>query len=602
MIEIKSRPPVDVSALPEHIPPVLRRVYLNRGISTEEQLNTQVNRLHSFASLSGVDRAVTLLFEAIKNNQRICIVGDFDADGATSSALCVSALTMLGASAIDYLVPNRFEDGYGLSVDVVEQVLARGAEVIITVDNGISSLEGVAHAKAHGLLVIVTDHHLPGEVLPTADALVNPNLPDCGFPSKALAGVGVAFYLMMALCVFMRKQRWFDEIKRPEPKLMVLTDLVALGTVADLVALDENNRILVQQGLLRIRAGRARPGIMALIEVAKCRYDELTTADIGFSLGPRLNAAGRLENMSIGVELLLTQSMDKARMLAKELDELNQARREIEQGMKEEALAFCLRLQSSGTDRKQPDSEGIKSRAVAPLNPLLADRLPSGLVLYQADWHQGVIGILASRIKELYHRPVVAFADAGNGLLKGSCRSVSHLHMRDTLDLIKTQAPSVIKTFGGHAMAAGLSIEADKLSLFTQLFDAEVKKQVSEADLKGIILTDGELMLSDFNLELAHQLRFAGPWGQAFPEPMFEGRFKILSQRALSAGAHLKMSVSPIFDGKVARLSLDAIAFNIDAKRWPDLSVTQARLAYKLDANHFNGQTRLQLMVSHIEI
>ncbi|HAS8175842.1 TPA: single-stranded-DNA-specific exonuclease RecJ [Vibrio vulnificus] len=577
MIEIQRRPEPDLSFLPDSVPDILKRIYLNRGIQDISQLETAVKGLHSYQKLHGIELAVALLFEAIREQKRIIVVGDFDADGATSSALSVLALRMLGSNNVDYLVPNRFEDGYGLSPEVVEQAIALGAEVIMTVDNGVSSIEGVRYAKEHGLKVLVTDHHLPGQVLPEVDAMVNPNLQTCAFPSKALAGVGVAFYLMMALCVHMRKCGWFAEQGMAEPKLMELVDLVALGTVADVVPLDENNRILVHQGLQRIRAGKARPGIQALIEVAKRDARRLVAADFGFALGPRINAAGRLDDMSFGVELLMCNNIHAARRMAHELDGLNQTRKEIEEGMKQEAMAFCERLQF-GENRE----------------------LPYGLALFQRDWHQGVIGILASRIKEKYHRPVIAFADGGDGYIKGSCRSIPGLHMRDALDLIDTQNPGLILKFGGHAMAAGLTIKECDFERFSQLFDQLVKRELDEAALKGIVLSDGELKPEEFSMHTAELLRSAGPWGQAFPEPIFDGEFKVLHQK-LVGEKHLKLMLEPLFKGHPTNIMIDGIAFNVDLRRWPDASVKTVRLAYKLDINEFRNNQSLQLMIEHIE-
>lgn len=577
MIEIQRRPEPDLSLLPDSIAPLLKRVYISRGITSAEQLETSARGLHSYQKLHGIQLAVELIFEAIKTNQRIIVVGDFDADGATSSALSVLALRMLGSQNVDYLVPNRFEDGYGLSPEVVDQAIELGAQMIMTVDNGVSSIEGVRYAKEKGLKVVVTDHHLPGLTLPAADAMVNPNLQECAFPSKALAGVGVAFYLMMALCVHMRNLGWFKLQGVAEPKLMELIDLVALGTVADVVPLDENNRILVHQGLQRIRAGHARPGIQALIEVAKKDASRLIASDFGFALGPRINAAGRLDDMSFGVELLLSNNIHAARRMASELDGLNETRKDIEEGMKQEAMAFCERLQFGENSD-----------------------LPFGLVLFQRDWHQGVIGILASRIKDKFHRPVIAFADGGDGVIKGSCRSVVGLHMRDALDRIDTQNPGLILKFGGHAMAAGLSIEEKNFSRFAQLFDDAVKTELDEAALKGVVLSDGELKPEEFAMHVAQMLRSGGPWGQAFPEPVFDGEFKVLHQK-LVGEKHLKLMLEPLFKGHPTNIMIDGIAFNVDLRRWPDASVKTVHLAYKLDINEFRGNQSLQLLIDCIE-
>lgn len=571
MIEIKRRPEADISGFSDAIPARLKRIYASRGITHDGELERGAKGLLSYNQLHGMAQAVDLLEQALRNNQRIIIVGDFDADGATSSALSVLAFKMLGCQNVDYLVPNRFDDGYGLSPEVVDQALAKGVEVIMTVDNGVSSLSGVAYAKEKGLTVVVTDHHLPGDILPNADAIVNPNLNECGFPSKALCGVGVAFYLMLALRAQLRATDWFTQQNIPEPNLAELLDLVALGTVADVVALDGNNRILVHQGLQRIRAGRCRPGIQALIEVANRDPQKIVTSDLGFALGPRINAAGRLDDMAFGVELLLCDNIQSARRMATELDGLNQTRKEIEQGMKEEALAICERLKFSASD------------------------MPYGLVLFQKDWHQGVIGILASRIKEKFHRPVICFADAGNEQIKGSCRSIPGLHMRDVLDLIDTQNPGMIAKFGGHAMAAGLTIDTKQLDAFSHAFDQAVRNELGEDELKGVLLTDGELEANEFNLDTAEMLRAGGPWGQQFPEPTFDGTFRLLHQK-LVGGKHLKMMVEPLHGGSV----IDAIAFNVDLKRWPDASVQQVELVYRLDINEFRGNRSVQLMIEHL--
>ncbi|WBA14392.1 single-stranded-DNA-specific exonuclease RecJ [Salinivibrio proteolyticus] len=574
MIEIKRRMPTVTPAFSDDISPLLQRLYANRGLREDSELNRSVAGLHQYQALTGIEGAVALLSEAIATHKSILIVGDFDADGATSSALSVKALRMMGATRVDYLVPNRFDDGYGLSPDVVDQAAERDADLIMTVDNGVSSLAGVAHAKALGMQVVVTDHHLPGEQLPDADAMVNPNLNDCGFPSKALAGVGVAFYLMLALRAHLREQGWFEQQGIAIPNLAELLDLVALGTVADVVALDANNRILVHQGLQRIRAGRCCPGIQALIEVANRNMATLVASDFGFALGPRINAAGRLDDMSFGVELLLSNNIHAARRMAAELDALNQTRKEIEAGMKQEAVAWCERLIAEKSEQD----------------------LPVGLALFQRDWHQGVIGILASRLKEQFHRPVIAFADGGDGTIKGSARSIPGLHMRDTLDRIDTQHPGLIKKFGGHAMAAGLTIDESEFERFARLFDTQVREAVSDDDLKGVLLSDGELSSRDLSIETAELIQAGGPWGQGFPEPQFDGTFKVLQQK-LVGSKHLKLMVEHPDGGAM----IDAIAFNIDVRRWPDPSVKQMRLVYRLDINEFRGNRSAQLIVSHLE-
>ncbi|CDH18176.1 ssDNA exonuclease, 5'--_ 3'-specific,Mg-dependent [Xenorhabdus bovienii str. kraussei Quebec] len=569
--QLRRRPVADDSHLPNSIHPLLRRLYAMRGICQADELERGAKGLLNYQSLNGIEQAVSLLITALHDHWRIVIVGDFDTDGATSTALCIRALRAMGYRNLDYLVPNRFEDGYGLSVQVVNEVVKKGADLIITVDNGISSHEGVAAAHQHSIKVLVTDHHLPGEILPAADAIINPNLHDCTFPSKALAGVGVAFYLMSALRAELRKTAWFEQQGIPLPNLAELLDLVALGTVADVVPLDTNNRIFVYQGLNRIRAGRCCVGIRALLEISKRESTKLTASDLGFSLGPRLNAAGRLDDMSVGVALLLTDDMVQARQIACELDGLNQTRREIEQGMQQEALQICDQFERTCT------------------------QLPYGLVIYHPEWHQGVVGILASRIKERFHRPVIAFAPAGDGTLKGSGRSVNGLHMRDALERLDTLHPGLILKFGGHAMAAGLSIEQDKFDLFQRHFSALMADWLDISQLEGVVWSDGELALGELSLEIAEILREGGPWGQAFAEPIFDGKFKLLQQRIVGE-KHLKVMLEPLNGGPM----LDGIAFNIDTHRWPDNSVKTVELAYKLDINEFRGNRDVQLLIQHI--
>lgn len=549
--------------LPVH--PVLQRVYAHRGIALPEQLQRSAAHLLPYQQLKGINEAAALLVDALKQQQKIVIVGDFDADGATSTAVLLAGLKAFGFLNLQSLVPNRFAFGYGLSPQMAELAVAEGAELIITVDNGISAIEGVAVAKKAGVKVLVTDHHLAGSELPAADAIVNPNQPGCSFASKALAGVGVAFYLLLALRAALRDEGYFTRM--PEPNLAELLDLVALGTVADVVPLDSNNRILVHQGLQRIRAGKVRPGIQALIDVANRKASKLTAQDFGFALAPRLNAAGRLDDMSLGIACLLSPDINNARRLAAELDSLNLSRREIEQGMQAEALAFLQRLSFK-------DSE-----------------LPDCLCLYQSDWHQGVIGILAGRVKELYHRPVIAFAKGDDGELKGSARSIHGVHIRDLLEEISTLHPGLIKKFGGHAMAAGLTIAEAMLETFVQALNQVAKKYLTPELLTAVIYTDGELAAEHLTTDIAELLQQAGPWGQAFPEPVFEGRFKLVQQRLLSE-KHLKM-VLQASDGKL----LDAIWFNADNKSWPNASVQQVQLAYQLDINDFRDQQNLQLLV-----
>ncbi|QKN80594.1 single-stranded-DNA-specific exonuclease RecJ [Scandinavium goeteborgense] len=563
---------VDSSAqLPADLPPLLQRLYASRGVLSAADLERSVKGMLPWQQLSGVDKAVEMLYDAFREGLRIVVVGDFDADGATSTALSVLGLRQLGCSNVTYLVPNRFEDGYGLSPEVVDQAHARGAQMIMTVDNGISSHSGVDRAHALGIPVLVTDHHLPGDTLPAAEAIINPNLRDCDFPSKSLAGVGVAFYLMLALRTHLRDRGWFEAQGIAVPNLAELLDLVALGTVADVVPLDANNRILTWQGLSRIRAGKCRPGIKALLEVSNRDAQKLAASDLGFALGPRLNAAGRLDDMSVGVALLLSDNIGEARQLANELDALNQTRKEIEQGMQAEALTLCEKLERS------------------------SEALPGGLAMYHPEWHQGVVGILASRIKERFHRPVIAFAPAGDGTLKGSGRSIQGLHMRDALERLDTLYPGMMIKFGGHAMAAGLSLEEARFDEFQQRFGELVTEWLDPALLQGEVVSDGPLAAADMTMEIAQMLRDAGPWGQMFPEPLFDGRFRLLQQR-LVGERHLKVMVEPVGGGPL----LDGIAFNVDTACWPDNGVREVELAYKLDINEFRGNRSLQLIIDNI--
>lgn len=550
--------------------PVLARVYAARGIDDPEQLGRRLQELLPDSRMKGIPSAVERLLIAFEQRQKILIVGDFDCDGATSTTVALLGLRMLGVAEVDYLVPNRFEYGYGLSPEIVDVAAQRSPDLLITVDNGISSIEGVARANTLGIDVIVTDHHLAGAELPEACAIVNPNQPGCEFVAKSTCGVGVIFYVLIALRRALSERGWFNG---QAPNLASLLDLVALGTVADVVPLERNNRALVWQGLQRIRAGQARPGLLALIEVAGRRRDRLVASDLGFAIAPRLNAAGRLEDMSIGIECLLEENYDRALSMARELDELNRERRGIEQEMQQQALELLGRL--SLNDRE----------------------LPFGLCLYDEYWHQGVIGILASRIKERVHRPVIAFAPGDEGEIKGSARSINGFHIRDGLDAVAAKHPGLLKKFGGHAMAAGLTIAAEDLPAFSDAFDAEVRRQLDAQDLTQRILTDGELAESAFSMELAEALRNAGPWGHQFPEPLFEGRFHLLQQRIVGQ-RHLKLVVMP----EGGTLALDAIAFNVDTLVWPDESVQKVRLVYRLDVNEFRGQRSLQLMVDWIGV
>ncbi|WDE06354.1 single-stranded-DNA-specific exonuclease RecJ [Thalassomonas viridans] len=576
--QIIRRPQVADEHLSCDLHPLIKQIYARRGVAGTEELDLTTARLAPVQSLKGLDDACRILHLAMAQGQRIIVIGDFDADGATSTALMMEALSLLGSSNHSFLVPNRFEYGYGLSPEIVDLAAQQGAQLLVTVDNGISCLAGVRRAKEQGISVVVTDHHLPGSQLPDADAIVNPNQPGCTFPSKALAGVGVAFYLMLALRKYLREQHWFTERGLAEPNIAQLLDLVALGTVADVVTLDNNNRILVSQGLKRIRAGLTRPGIQALIEVANRNQQALVASDFGFALGPRINAAGRLDDMSFGINCLLSKDLMSARAAALELDELNKARREIEQGMQAEAERVLKQLKFN------------------------EDNLPFGIALFREDWHQGVIGIVCGRLKEKYHRPSIVFAaasddglDKNQGEIKGSARSIPGLHIRDLLEHIDSQNPGLILKFGGHAMAAGLSIKAADFERFRQLFDRFVGDWLNEEDFQGKLLSDGALPVADMTLAFAETIREAGPWGQNFVEPVFDDEFTLIQQR-LVGEKHLKMVVQK--DGEV----FDAIAFNIDIKAWPNIHAKQVHLAYRLDINEFRGKQSLQLMVEQLSL
>lgn len=563
-IQVKQRDIVCCDFLDIPNSPLLKQLYASRGIQDSTELDTRTQKLLSSQSLKGINDACELLYQALLCSQKIVVVGDFDADGATSTALSVLALRQLGFTQVDYLIPNRFDYGYGLSPEIVDLAIEKGAQLLMTVDNGISSIAGVAYAKQKGLAVLVTDHHLPAEQEPEADVIVNPNQRGCSFSSKNLAGVGVAFYVMSSLRSFMLKKGCFTE--GIIPNLACLLDIVALGTVADVVKLDANNRILVKQGLERIRAGACRVGISALISVAKRNQSQLVASDLGFSLGPRLNAAGRLDEMSYGVELLLTNNVEHANLLANELDALNQSRREIEQGMQEEALKA---LQNLTLDESS---------------------IPHAICLFDASWHQGVIGLVASRIKEAYYRPTFVFAKASDGEIKASARSIPGVHIRDMLDLVDKKIPSVILKFGGHAMAAGLSIKESDFQLFSETLNEVLIEQVETSLLSNTLLSDGQLTEVQFTLEQAQELRDAGPWGQGFPAPLFDGNFKLLQQR-LVGEKHLKMTL------QIENRVIDAIAFNVDIKLWPNAMVKNIYCAYRLEINEFRGTRSVQMLI-----
>ncbi len=541
--------------------PILARIYTARGISASSDLDNSLRSLLPISSLDGVDQGVELLLA--HKDKRILVVGDFDADGATSTALVMRCLRDFGFAHVEYLVPNRFEYGYGLTPEIVAVAKQRSPELLITVDNGVSSLDGVALANELGMQVLITDHHLPGSELPAAAAMINPNLADSRFPSKHLAGVGVAFYLMAALGRALQEQGVKDAARIPARYL----DLVALGTVADVVSLDQNNRILVTQGLERIRSAQCVPGIKALLQLANRSLQRIVSTDLGFAVGPRLNAAGRLEDMSIGIECLLTDDAAEAERMAAVLDQINNDRREIEMRMRDEAFAYVDKMPKNN--------------------------LPECICVYDASWHQGVVGLIASKVRERCDRPVIAFAEEQPGMLKGSARSISGVHIRDLLERVATRNPGLIDKFGGHAMAAGLSLATDNFKTFAKAAAVELVHLYPDADFSGTMLTDGALPADSLTLSFANELRGAGPWGAGFPEPLFSGDFNVVEQRIVGE-RHLKLRVESLQGGA----TLDAIAFNqadeSTAYRGP------VQLVYRLDVNEFRGRQTAQLIVEQI--
>lgn len=547
------------------VSPLLRRIYAGRGITDEAELRLNLQALLPPDRLLGAKEAAGLLADAIEGDARVVVVGDFDADGATSSALAVDLLRQMGLREVSFLVPNRFDYGYGLSPEIVALAAERVPDLIVTVDNGISSIDGVACAREMGISVLVTDHHLPGPSLPAADVIVNPNQPACGFPSKALAGVGVMFYVLTALRAELRQRGWFQHAGIEEPNLGDALDLVALGTVADVVPLDHNNRILVAAGLARMRSGRARPGIAALFEVAGRDIAQASSTDLGFIAGPRLNAAGRLDDMSLGIDCLLAQSMLEARPKAEALDGLNRERRQIEQGMQDEAL---------------------KGLEVADVTP---ETMPFALSIYDEGFHQGVVGIVASRLKEQFHRPVIVFAEAGDAQLKGSGRSLPEVHLRDVLARVDSLHPGLILKFGGHAMAAGLTLPRDRFDEFAGAFNAAVAEALDHRTPEPVFESDGELVASEMTLAQAEMLRNAGPWGQRFPEPVFDGIFDVVDQRIVGE-RHLKLRL------RTSDRTIEAIAFNVDPLAWRQ-SVTRIGALYRLEVNEFRGERSPQLNI-----
>jgi single-stranded-DNA-specific exonuclease len=543
--------------------PVLARVFAARGITQPEQLDTALKRLLPLDSMHNLQRMGEILADAIARDKRLLIVGDYDCDGATASVLGLLALRGFGAQ-VDYLVPNRFEFGYGLTPEIVRVAAQRAPDYLITVDNGIAAVDGVAEANRLGMKVLVTDHHLPGCTLPAAECIINPNQPGCGFPSKHLAGVGVMFYAMLQLRAELRGRGAFA--RQPEPNLAALLDLVALGTVADVVRLDQNNRVLVQQGLARMRGGRMRPGLQALLRAAGRDPAAVSTYELGFVVAPRLNAAGRLEDMSIGIECLLTADESRAHELAQRLDALNRERRGIEADMHDSALEHLQRIDPGEA---------------------------WGLALYDQQWHQGVIGILASRLRERVHRPVIAFAPGSDGELKGSGRSIRGLHLRDALDLVDKRHPGLLVRFGGHAAAAGVTIRAGDFPRFQSLFDETVRALLTPADLEQRIETDGELEPAAISLGLVQQISDA-VWGQGFPPPLFRGRFRVANQRVVGSG-HLKLRLVPVRSG-MEGLPLDAVLFGRGEP------IAEEILAvFRLQLNEWNGSRAVQIVVDYWE-
>ena len=571
--KIIRRTPVQGTPRIAELPPLLQRLYSARDVSEADELDRSLGRLPAPSRLSGMAAMVEQLIDAIRHDRSLLVIGDYDADGATATAVAVKGLRALGLKRVDYLVPNRFEYGYGLTPEIVELAAQRQPDLLLTVDNGISSHEGVTAAQSRGMKVLVTDHHLPGATLPSANAIVNPNLPGQDFPSRSLAGVGVMFYVLMALRQALREDGYFQCAQIPEPNLGQLLDLVALGTVADVVPLDHINRILVHQGLQRIRAGQAQPGILALLEAAGRKPGQTTASDLGFFVGPRINAAGRLDDMSLGIECLLTGNPDAAGEMAAELNSLNRDRRGIEDQMKREALAILEQLDTGGAGAH------------------------AGLCLFQEDWHQGVVGLVASRIKDRIHRPVIAFApsDAEPNQLKGSARSIPGIHIRDVLADIATRHPTLITRFGGHAMAAGLSLDRERFDEFAAAFEMEVQRHAKEVDLEHAIHSDGSLDTGEISLATAELLETAGPWGQGFPEPLFDGQFTVAGCRIVSE-RHLKMVLKPAGGQQL----IDAIAFGLDNPgEW--LCCQEIQAAYRLDVNEFRNNRTVQLRVEYME-
>ena len=573
MSVVYRRPSNENLSFKESVHPLIQKIFKRRSISDVNEIELGLNNLLTPEKFKGIDDAVSLLVDALKKQERVLIVADFDADGATSCVVAINCMKKFGLRQIDYVVPNRFEYGYGLTPEIVELGKLKKPDLIITVDNGISSVEGVAAANAAGISVIITDHHIAPSILPAAQAILNPNQPGCEFPSKCIAGVGVIFYLMLALRGRLRTLGWFEKSDLDEPNLADQLDLVALGTIADVVPLDRNNRILVDEGLKRIRKGKTRPGIDALITVSSREGVRLRASDVGYGLAPRLNAAGRLEDMSTGIECLLSNSDSDAYQFALALDGINRDRKKIEADMREQAWQALNEISAQDKD------------------------LPNALCLFDERWHQGIVGIIASRIKDKYHRPAIAFAQVDEGHeIKGSARSIRGFHIRDALDIVATKNPGLIEKFGGHAMAAGLSLKRQDFEAFEKAFLAEANRLLNEEQLQSKVLSDGSVEPKWLTLEVANLIEAAGPWGQEFSEPLFDDIFKLVEYRKVGQN-HLKMVLSPVDD---LGCTLDAIAFNVEASDWPAEGSREIEIAYRLETNHFQGNISLQLMVEHI--
>ena len=573
MSVVYRRPSNENLSFKESVHPLIQKIFKRRSISDVNEIELGLNNLLTPEKFKGIDDAVSLLVDALKKQERVLIVADFDADGATSCVVAINCMKKFGLRQIDYVVPNRFEYGYGLTPEIVELGKLKKPDLIITVDNGISSVEGVAAANAAGISVIITDHHIAPSILPAAQAILNPNQPGCEFPSKCIAGVGVIFYLMLALRGRLRTLGWFEKSDLDEPNLADQLDLVALGTIADVVPLDRNNRILVDEGLKRIRKGKTRPGFDAVITVSSREGVRLRASDVGYGLAPRLNAAGRLEDMSTGIECLLSNSDSDAYQFALALDGINRDRKKIEADMREQAWQALNEISAQDKD------------------------LPNALCLFDERWHQGIVGIIASRIKDKYHRPAIAFAQVDEGHeIKGSARSIRGFHIRDALDIVATKNPGLIEKFGGHAMAAGLSLKRQDFEAFEKAFLAEANRLLNEEQLQSKVLSDGSVEPKWLTLEVANLIEAAGPWGQEFSEPLFDDIFKLVEYRKVGQN-HLKMVLSPVDD---LGCTLDAIAFNVEASDWPAEGSREIEIAYRLETNHFQGNISLQLMVEHI--